>query len=169
MGIRLETHWDHDPVRRLLTAAFGRSAEAKLVDHLRESDGYVPELALVAENSSVVLGHIMFTRVTLEADPPVKVLALAPVAVYPAYQGRGIGSALIRAGLVRADDAGEPLVVVVGHPDYYPRFGFIPGRSLGIEPPWPDIPDEAFMARPLSGYRDDMRGTVRYPSAFDAV
>lgn len=169
MGIRLETHWDHDAIRRLLTAAFGRSAEARLVDELRDSDAYVPQLALVAESSTVVLGHILFSRVELESDPPAKVLALAPVAVFPAFQNRGVGSALIREGLARADRMSEPLVVVLGHPDYYPRFGFVPASTLGISAPWPDIPDEAFMVKPLSGYRDEMRGTVRYPPAFDAV
>ena len=169
MAIRLETHWDHDPVRRLLTAAFGRSAEARLVDELRESDSFVPNLCLVAEQNSVIVGHILFSHVTLEADPAAQVLALAPVAVYPAFQGRGIGSALIREGLSRAEARGEPLVVVLGHPDYYPRFGFVPASSLGIESPWPDIPDEAFMAKPLSSYRQDMRGVVRYPAAFDVV
>ena len=150
-----------------MTAAFGRRAEAELVDKLRDTEGFVPQLCLVADNSGVILGHVMFTRVTLESDPPVKVLALAPVSVYPAYQKRGIGSALIRRGLAIADERGEPLVVVLGHPEYYPRFGFVPASSLGIESPWPDIPDDAFMAKPLSGYRDDMKGTVRYPPEFD--
>lgn len=154
-------------MRRLVTAAFGRRAEAELVDKLRDTEGFVPQLCLVADNSGVILGHVMFTRVTLESDPPVKVLALAPVSVYPAYQKRGIGSALIRRGLAIADERGEPLVVVLGHPEYYPRFGFVPASSLGIESPWPDIPDDAFMAKPLSGYRDDMKGTVRYPPEFD--
>ncbi len=169
LGIRLETHWDHDPVRRLLTAAFGRSAEAKLVDQLRESESFVPNLCLVAEQSSVIVGHILFSHVTLESDPPAQVLALAPVAVYPAFQRRGIGSALIHEGLSRADARGEPLVVVIGHPDYYPRFGFAKASSMGIEPPWPVVPEEAFMAKPLSSYREQMRGIVRYPAAFDAV
>lgn len=168
MGIRLETHWDHDPVRRLLTAAFGRSAEAALVDALRESDAFIPQLCLVAEQSSNIIGHILFSHITLEADPDVQVLALSPVAVYPAFQGRGVGSALIREGLTRADARGEPLVVVLDHPEYYPRFGFVTASSMGIQPPW-DVPDEAFMAKPLSTYREDMRGVVRYPPEFDSV
>lgn len=167
MGIRLETHWDHDPVRRLLIAAFGRSAEADLVEKLRASEAFEPYLTLVAEQSSVVVGHIMFTHITLESDPPARVLALAPVAVWPAFQGRGIGSALIVEGLKRAEERGEPLVVVLGHPGYYPRFGFVPASTMGLLPPWPDVPDEAFMAKPLAGYRDDMRGTVAYPPEFD--
>lgn len=127
----------------------------------------MPQLSLVADNSGVILGHVMFTRVTLESDPPAKVLALAPVSVYPAYQKRGIGSALIRRGLAIADERGESLVVVLGHPEYYPRFGFVPASSLGIASPWPDIPDDAFMVKPLSGYREDLKGTVRYPPEFD--
>jgi len=154
-------------VRRLVTAAFGRRAEAELVDKLRDTEGFVPQLSLVADNSGVILGHVMFTRVTLESDPPAKVLALAPVSVYPAYQKRGIGSALIRSGLAIADERGESLVVVLGQPEYYPRFGFVPASSLGILSPWPDIPDDAFMVKPLSGYRDDMKGTVRYPPEFE--
>jgi putative acetyltransferase len=151
----------------VVTAAFGRRAEAELVDKLRDTDGFVPQLSLVADKSGVILGHVMFTHVTLESDPPAKVLALAPVSVYPAFQKRGIGSALISRGLAIAEERGEPLVVVLGHPEYYPRFGFVPASTLGITSPWPDIPDDAFMVKTLSAYREDMKGTVRYPPEFD--
>ncbi|CAN5758978.1 N-acetyltransferase [soil metagenome] len=167
MGIRLETHWDHAEVRRLVTAAFGRRAEAELVDKLRETDGFVPQLSLVADHSGVVVGHIMFTRITLQSDPPIKVLALAPVSVYPAFQNKGIGSALIKRGLAIADQRDEPLVVVLGHPGYYPRFGFVPASTLGIASPWPDMPDDAFMVKTLSSYSVDIKGMVRYPPEFD--
>lgn len=167
MGIRLETSWDQPEVRRLVTAAFGRRAEADLVDKLRETDGFVPQLSLVADQSGVVVGHIMFTHITLEADPPVQVLALAPVSVYPAFQNRGVGSALIRRGLAIADERGEPLVVVLGHPEYYPRFGFVRASTLGIVSPWPDIPDDAFMVKTLSSYTESMKGKVQYPPEFD--
>lgn len=169
MGIRRETAWDVPDVRRVVTAAFGRSAEAKLVDKLRDADGFVPELCLVAERSHVIIGHIMFTRITLDGDRPEKVLALAPVSVVPAFQNHGVGSALIREGLARADEKGEPLVVVLGHPDYYPRFGFVTASTMGIKPPWPVDPEEAFMAKPLSAYREDMVGTITYPPEFDDV
>jgi putative acetyltransferase len=169
VGIRLETQWDHDPVYRLHTAAFGRRAEADLVNLLRESENFIPRLSLVAEQSSVVIGHILFTYITLESDPAHKVLSLAPMAVYPAFQNRGVGSALVHAGLSVADEMGEPLVVVVGHAGYYPRFGFVPARPMGIEPPWPDVPEENFLVKPLSAYRDDMRGMVTYPPEFETV
>lgn len=167
MGIRLEAGWDAPDVRRVVTAAFGRRAEAELVDKLRDTDGFVPQLSLVADNSGVIVGHIMFTHITLESDPPARVLALAPVSVYPAFQNRGIGSALISRGLAIAEERGEPLVVVLGHPEYYPRFGFVRASTLGIKAPWPDIPDDAFMVKPLNAYREDMKGTVRYPPEFD--
>lgn len=153
----------------MVTAAFGRRAEAELVDKLRESDGFVHQLSLVADSSGVILGHVMFTHITLEAGSPVQVLALAPVSVYPAFQRRGIGSALISRGLEIADELGEPLVVVLGHPEFYPRFGFVTASTLGIKPPWPVDPDEAFMALPLSGYREDMKGTIVYPPEFEEV
>lgn len=167
--IRLETQWDHDSVRRLNNAAFGRSVEARLVDLLRESKAFVPQLSLVAEDNSVVIGHILFTRIFIGSDPGTAALALAPMAVYPAFQNRGVGTALVNDGLRRAEEMGEALVVVVGHPDYYPRFGFVPGRPLGIAPPWDDVPDDAFLVKTLSGYRDDMKGVVAYPPEFDTV
>jgi putative acetyltransferase len=169
LGIRLETAWDIPDVRRVVTAAFGRSAEARLVDKLRETEGFVPELSLVAEQSHVVIGHIMFTRITLNGEQPAGVLALAPVSVFPAFQNHGVGSGLIREGLARADHRGEPLVVVLGHPEYYPRFGFVPASTMGIKPPWPVDPDGAFMALPLSAYRKEMTGTITYPPEFDEV
>lgn len=129
----------------------------------------VPELCLVAEESLVVMGYICYSYVALESNPPARVLSLAPMAVTPAFQRKGIGTALVHASLARADARDEALVVVVGHPEYYPRFGFVPGSSMGLQPPWPDIPDEAFMVKPLAGYQEHMQGVVRYPEAFENV
>jgi len=126
----------------------------------------VPDLALVAEENDQVVGHIVFSYATLKDDEEFRVLALAPMAVTPGLQRRGIGGALVEAGLERADDRGEPLVIVVGHPTYYPRFGFEPARRHGIEPPSADFPDDAFMVRRLSGYSERQRGRVVYPAAF---
>lgn len=167
--IRLETTWDEGAVNQLLTRAFGRRAESELLDRLRSSGATVPQLCLVADQNSVIVGHICYNHVTLESDPPTKAVALAPMAVTPAFQNKGVGTALMKESLARADARGVPLVVVVGHPEYYPKFGFVPASSIGIEPPWPDIPDEAFMAKPLTAYREHMRGLVRYPEPFEDI
>lgn len=166
-SIRLETTWDEGAISQVLTRAFGRRAESELVDRLRAQGHTVPQLCLVADQNSVIVGHICYSHVRLESKPSAEVLALAPIAVTPAFQNKGVGTALMNESLSRADARGEPLVVVLGHPEYYPRFGFVPAASMGIEPPWPDVPEEAFMVKPLSAYREHMRGVVRYPEAFE--
>jgi putative acetyltransferase len=109
----------------------------------------------------------MLTSATLEGPELVPVLLLSPLAVAPARQRQGIGSALVTAVVQRADGQGEPLIVVEGIPAYYPRLGFARARGFGIAPPSPGIADEAFMMRRLSAYRGDLRGRIRYPPAFD--
>lgn len=167
MIVRPETPGDYEAIGELLTSAFGRAVESQLVLSLRASDNCVPDLALVAEENGAVVGHIVFSYVTLKDDEEFRVLALAPMAVTPALQRRGIGGALVEEGLQRADDLGESLVIVVGHPTYYPRFGFESARRHGIEPPSDDFPDDAFMVRRLSRYNERHRGRVVYPPAFD--
>jgi len=167
MIVRPETPSDYETIEELLRSAFGRSVESQLVRSLRASDSYVPDLALVAEENGKVVGHIVFSYVTLKADEECRVLALACMAVTPERQRRGIGGALVEAGLERAEERGEPLVIVVGHPTYYPRFGFESARRCGIEPPSEEFPDDAFMVRRLSGYSERHRGRVVYPPAFD--
>ena len=150
------------------------------MDCLRASDAYVPELSLVAAIDGAIVGHVMVSHVELEPEAMEngvpegasrasrRVLSLAPVAVLPERQSQGIGSRLIRAALDIADQLGQPLVLLIGHAAYYPRFGFVPGRPLGIEPPFP-VPDEVFMVRPLTTYDPDIRGRVVYPSCFDGL
>ncbi len=167
--VRPERPADHAAVAEVVEAAFGGPAEAKLVELLRASDGYVPELALVADRDGAIVGHTMFTYVTLRGEEEREVLQLAPVAVVPQQQGLGIGSELVRAGLERADARHEPLVVVQGHPTYYPRFGFESARRHGIEPPSPDISDAAFMVLRLPAYDERYRGQIVYPPAFDVT
>jgi len=164
--VRAEEPRQFAAIARVVEAAFGKPDEARLVAELRETGGYIPALALVAETGAEVVGHVMFTHVTLRGDRDRAVLALAPVAVRPGEQRAGIGKALIREGLRIADELGEPLVVVLGHPAYYPKFGFSSARAMGVRPPSDEMPDAAFMALPLRAYDKSYRGTVIYPPAF---
>ena len=149
----------------MVEAAFGTPDEARMIDEIRRSDGYVPELSFVAEVEGGVVGHTMLSYVELEEGSR-RLLELAPMAVHPDHQRQGIGSALGRAALAAADERGEPLVLVLGHPTYYPRFGFRPASELGLAPPSAEIPDEAFMAVPLEAYEESIRGRVVFPPAF---
>jgi putative acetyltransferase len=148
----------------------GRDAEPRLVDAIRESDGCIPELSLVAELDGQIVGHILFSRIHIEtAEQKVPVLALAPMAVLPEYQKQGIGSELIRHGLEQCKRLGWEIVIVLGHPDYYPRFGFSAELAKPLECPYGDVGD-AWMALELTpGALKNVRGRVVYPSAFDNV
>lgn len=150
----------------MVRSAFGRPNEATLVAAVRVSGRYVAELALVAEEDGVITGHVMLSYVTLLGKQEWQMLCLAPLSVVPARQKQGIGGALIRAGVERAEAMGEPLILLLGHPEYYPRFGFERARPLGIEPPSPAIADAAFMVLRLSRYDERYRGQVSYPAAF---
>jgi putative acetyltransferase len=169
MGLRIrpEVPADFGAVADVVTAAFGQPQEATLIDLIRRSPNYIPELALVAEKDGEIVGQALFSYIALNGETPAQVLGLAPMAVAPAHQRSGIGSALIEEGLLVADQRREPMVVVLGHPDYYPRFGFEPAGRHGIHPPWPNIPDSAFMVKLLSGYQERYRGRITYPPAFD--
>jgi putative acetyltransferase len=136
------------------------------VDALRDEEVHVPELCLVATAEGSIAGHIFFSRARLESGP--EVLALAPMAVLPDHQRKGVGGALLAEALNRAEETEFPLVVVVGHVDYYPGFGFEPAGPLGIEAPF-EVPPEAWMAYRLPAYSPEARGTVIYPQAFASV
>jgi len=168
LQIRPETPADHDAIRQVNEEAFGKPNEARIVDRVRASACFIPELSLVAETGGEIVGHVLFSRGTVEgATEAWELLALGPVAVRPSCQRQGIGSRLIRAGLERARGVGYRAVFLIGHPTYYPRFGFTPARDLGLETRFP-VSDEAFMALPLRpGALDGVRGTVIYPRAFD--
>ncbi|MGW2413641.1 GNAT family N-acetyltransferase [Streptomyces tubercidicus] len=161
---RPETAADTAAVRRLHLAAFETPGEADLVDALRrDPSAWLPGLSYVADApDGTPAAHALLTRCHVDEVPAV---ALAPCAVLPAYQKRGAGGAVIRALLEAARKAGERTAIVLGHPPYYPRFGFAPAASrFGILPPQP-WPDEAFMALSLDGSVPP-RGTVRYARAF---
>ncbi|HEV8685790.1 MAG TPA: N-acetyltransferase [Gaiellaceae bacterium] len=139
-----------------------------LVELMRASPGYLPNLALVADDDGDVIGHIMFTESTVEGSDAT-ILILSPLAVRPDRQRRGIGSALVREGLRRAEEHGAPLVIVEGDPRYYSRFGFRRALELGLERPHEQIPEVAFQALPLAAYDPSLRGKVVYPPPFDSV
>ncbi|MGW8974012.1 GNAT family N-acetyltransferase [Streptomyces platensis] len=161
---RPETAADTAAVRRIHLAAFGTAGEADLVDALRrDPSAWLPGLSYVADApDGTPAAHALLTRCHVDEVPAV---ALAPCAVLPGYQKRGAGDAVIRALLEAARAAGERTAIVLGHPPYYPRFGFAPAaHRFGILPPQP-WPDEAFMALSLDGSAPP-RGTVRYARAF---
>lgn len=164
MVIRPEEPADADAVRRVHEAAFGRPDEADIVDRLR--DHAAPYLALVATEGGVVVGHIAFSPVTLDPpQPELSAFGLAPMAVTPDRQRSGVGGALVRAGLAACRAAGADAVFVLGHPDYYPRFGFVPAAPLGIRDAY-GAPAEAFMVLERTpGVLDGVRGTAHYHSA----
>lgn len=167
MLIRAERDTDHAAVHAVNAAAFPTPLEADLVDALREQAH--PVISLVAERDGTILGHILFSPVTLDSRPGLPVMGLAPMAVTPEYQESGIGSALVRAGLEECRQKGFSAVVVLGHPEYYPRFGFVPAVRYGIRSEY-DVPDEVFMALELvPGALRDAAGTIRYHAAFGSV
>jgi putative acetyltransferase len=168
MEIRAETTADWPAIRDVNVRAFRRDNEARLVETLRASTYFVPALSLVAVDDGRVVGHILFSRIFIRnAGREVPALALAPVAVLPEHQRRGIGAALIRYGLEECRRLGHRIVVVVGHPDYYPRFGFSSARAKGLEA---SFPDPVFMVQALTpDALDGVCGTVEYPSPFAAV
>jgi putative acetyltransferase len=169
--IRPEREADQPAIAAVVRAAFVRHPDqvAAFVERIRASEHYVPELALVAEDSSGVIGHVMLSWVGLEGGSRPRILNLTPMSVRPDRQRIGVGTRLIRSVLDRAVAAGEPAVTVEGIPAYYPRFGFERASALGFVPANPGIPDEAFMVKRLPGYTPDLAGRIVYPAAFDAL
>ena len=167
--IRSETPDDVAAVRSLNLVAFGQPMEADLVDALRASCDAA--LSLVAEIDGDIVGHILFTPATVDSPSRrVEGMALAPMAVHPSWQRRGIGSALADEGLRILESKGYPFVVVVGHAAYYPRFGFEPASGHGLSCPWPGVPDEAFMVIVVDPQSmEGVVGPVRYRSEFDTA
>ncbi|MBD2347201.1 GNAT family N-acetyltransferase [Anabaena subtropica] len=168
MNISTETPSDYLAISQVNNLAFGRENESQLIAAIRLSDFYIPELSLIAEIDNNVVGHIIFSYIELAGEEKLQVLALAPIAVHPQFQKQGIGSALIQIGLTKAEARGESLVIVLGDPQFYTRFGFIPSTTYGIESPFP-VPDEFFMVKPLQKYQTKYRGKVIYPPAFHQV
>jgi len=163
--IRPENKTDHPTIYDVNQRAFNSTVEPELVDRLRDSEWYIPDLSLVAEKDGRLVGHILFTRLPIRRDngDVILVISMGPLAVLPEHQNSGIGSQLVTEGLKRCREMGYGVVVLVGHPEYYPRFGFVPARTQGFSLPL-DAPDEAFMvAELIPGQLRNVSGAVEYP------
>jgi putative acetyltransferase len=164
MRIRMEQAMDFSKIHAINRAAFGSATEADVVDVLRS--GVENVFSLVAEEDGEIVGHIMFSPVQLTGAADVRAMALAPMAVTPERQRAGIGSALVRAGLEECQRLGIDAVFVVGHPTYYPRFGFKSASSVGFVCGF-EVADEAFMVAELvAGVLDGKMATVHFHPAF---
>jgi putative acetyltransferase len=168
LEIRAEQPGDLPAIHEVERLAFGRDGEANLVDTLRRAGGL--PVSGVALREGAVVGHIAFSPATVESgDPAVQVLALGPLAVIPSLQRQGIGAALMHWGLAECRRQGHRLVFLLGHPEYYPRFGFQPAGRLGFECPFP-APPEVFMVAELQpGALRGCRGKLRHRPEFDAL
>jgi putative acetyltransferase len=167
--IREEVPVDIPAIRKVNERAFNQPQEAGIVDELRKKCAGL--LSLVAEDDGVIIGHVLFSPVTVAADPGGVVgMGLAPMAVVPQRQREGVGSVLVVRGLELLKAKRCPFVVVLGHADYYPRFGFVPASTFGIKCQWEGVPDDVFMARVFSDeILKKINGVVRYRREFDAT
>lgn len=169
ISIREEEPGDLSAIQAINERAFGQREEADIVDRLRDSCKDL--LSLVAECDGEAAGHILFSPVVTESEHgAVRGVGLAPMAVLPEHQRKGIGTALVERGLEILRERGCPYVIVLGHPEYYPRFGFVPASKREIECQWPGVPDEAFMILVLDETAmAGVAGVARYRDEFDAA
>ncbi len=165
--VEAETQDDYEQITKLHIEAFNGDDEAKLVEKLRKTQEYNCKLSLVAKYRNQIIGHVLFYPIEINTGiKKCKTLALAPISVLPNFQHQGVGSLLIRKGLEKARKLGFKSVIVVGHSEYYPRFGFKKASKFGISAPF-GVPDTAFFAIELE--KDSLKncnGTVQYPKEF---
>jgi putative acetyltransferase len=167
MKIRTENKFDYHDIREVNLSAFPGNDEALLVEKLRKSGEII---SLVAIKGDKIVGHVLLSPATIEnGDESFNVLILAPVAVLPEFQNQGIGTKLINCGLKQARKRGYSIVTVLGHPEYYHRFGFKPAKKYGIESPF-KVPDESFMVLELvPGTLNQVSGVLIYSEAFNDI
>ena len=166
--VRPERPGEIDRVREINDAAFGRTSESAIVDGIRGTDRWIEGGSLVAESADgLVVGHLLISEGDLVANDGAvrRIWMVGPVAVIPEWQRQGIGGALVRAAAQLATASAQPVLVLLGHADYYPRFGFEPARGIGIEPPrpWPNV---SWLALRLPEWDPALRGVARFPPAF---
>jgi len=168
--IRHENPGDYVEIKKVHDLAFNQPNEGLLVEKLRSNPEFIAELSLIVEVEGNIIGHILFFPIWIyDENSRHQSLALAPMSVLPKYQKIGIGSRLVVRGLKIARELGYTSVIVVGHPTYYPKFGFVPASQYGIKAPF-DIADEAFMVLELipTGLTG-ISGVVQYPGEFEEV
>lgn len=165
--IRPETPADYGRIGAIHESAFGQPHEARLVEAIRAAPDFQPQRSIVAERDGELVGHVLLSPIVIRnGQQAFAALALAPVAVVPGWQGRGIGSMLVRAAIEQARAAGDAHIIVLGEPGFYRRFGFEPASRWHVRAPF-DVPDEAFMVLSLTeAGMDGVAGTVEYPPCF---
>lgn len=163
--IREERHGEAAAIRALHESAFQQPTEAAIVDQLRSR---CPQrVSIVATERNRIVGHLLFSPAGFDSTIG---MGLAPMAVLPEFQRRGIGSALVRSGIGQLEEQGVPFIVVLGHPQFYRKFGFVPGSNHAIQCQWPGIPEEAFLIRILDRkIMEDRRGTIFYREEFNSA
>jgi putative acetyltransferase len=167
--IRAERPGDQARIREINDAAFGSPKNAGIVDAIRAGDAWIEGGSLVAEDTDgSPIGHLLLSlgRLDLDAGGSRAVWMIGPVAVVPERQRQGIGSALMWAAIALATERGQPVICLLGHADYYPRFGFEPARALGIMPARARWPDASWLALRLPDWDPSLRGTARFAAAF---
>ena len=176
MIVREQQADDYKAIRHVYAEAFRRPQfrppqnpgsvppEVGLFEALWEAGDAIPEFSFTALADGGVVGHVTASQATVATD---RVVAVGPIGVLPEHQGMGIGSALMDALLAAADAADVPLIVLLGAPQYYSRFGFRPAKELGVIPPEPKWGD-GFQARPLTAYTESVAGRFQYASAFSS-
>jgi len=168
--VRQESEKDYHCITQCNDLAFKQKGEGTLVEAIRKNPKFIPELSLVAEDDSEIIGHILFFPIVIESEQNnFSSLSLAPMSVLPEYQNKGIGTELVRSGLEKARELGFESVMVLGHEKYYPRFGFKPASNWNIKSPFP-VPDEAFMSIELiPDALIKVNGIVIYPKEYDVA
>jgi len=164
--IKKETQEDYEAIHEVNKLAFGQEFEGQLVKKIRNGKNFIEELSLVAIDDTTVVGHILLSKIKITGEKDYETLALGPLAVRPDYQQKGIGKKLVRTGLEKAKNLGFGSVIVVGHTDYFPQFGFQQASQWNLKCSF-KVPDEAFLAIQLiPGDLEDKSGTVIYPEEF---